>query len=97
VTTPLIPPDTLARVLTIAPAYRIEAPDNDVDAYVYRSHERRLLALQSRAVRDTGEIITLVLNGAHARDVVTGRDYGRSKRLTLTIDPITPIFLEIDR
>lgn len=90
-------PGELARAQTLAPAFRVEAPGNDVDTYLFRSQGRRLLALQRHAPEDTSEIVSIDLNGWHARDLVTGRDYGRRTNLTLTLDPITPAFLEIWR
>jgi hypothetical protein len=93
----IVPPGDLARTLTIAPAFRVEAPNNDVDIYLYRSHGRRLLALQRRAPGETSETVTVDLNGWHARDIASDQDYGRPKRLNLTIDPIEPVFLEIGR
>ena len=43
------------RVLTLAPAFHVEAPNHDVDTYVYRSHGQRLLALQRRTPSETAE------------------------------------------
>jgi hypothetical protein len=92
----IVPPDQLPRVLTLVPAFRVNAPDNDVDLFVYRSRGHRLLALHRHAARDTSETVTLLLNGAHARDIASDHDYGRQERLVLTLDGITPTILEID-
>jgi hypothetical protein len=101
-TTPNIPativsPETLPQVLTLAPRFRVEAPNNDVETYLFRSLGRWLLALQRRTPGDAPETISVNLVGRHARDIATGRDYGRQDRLVLTPDPITPIFLELGR
>jgi hypothetical protein len=93
----IVSPDDLARTLPIAPAFRIEAPHNDIDTYLYRSHGKRLLALQRRTAGETSETVTVDLNGWHARDIASGQDYGRPKRLDVTIGPVTPVFLEVER
>jgi len=93
----IVPPNDLATALKLAPAFRVEAQDNDVDSYLFRSRGHRLLALQSHTPRETSENVTVELNGASARDMVTGQDYGKPARLELTLDRITPIFLEIGR
>ncbi len=43
----IVPPNDLARVMTLAPRYRVET--QGVDNFMYRSNGRRLLALQLRA------------------------------------------------
>jgi Beta-galactosidase len=97
VATPIVAPADLAKVLKVTPMFRVEAPDNDVESHVYIAHGQRLLALQRGAAKQTPETVTVELNGSHARDLATGRDYGKPARLMLTLDPITPAFLEIDR
>jgi hypothetical protein len=101
-TAPVIPvsvvaPPMLPPGLTPAPAFRVEAPDNNVDAYLFRSRGQRLLALQRHTPGEAPETITVELHGWQARDIATDRDYGRQQRLVLTIDPITAIFLELRR
>jgi hypothetical protein len=93
----IVAPTDLARVLTQAPAFRVEAPNRDVDSWLFRSRGQRLLALQRRTPGETTETVTVDLHGQQARDLATGRDYGRPARLAVTLDPITPVFLEIDR
>ncbi|HEX3996247.1 MAG TPA: beta-galactosidase [Acetobacteraceae bacterium] len=93
----IVSPEHLAAVLTLVPAVRVEAPNNDVETYLFRSDGRRLLALQRRTPRDTPETITVDLHAQQARDIATGRDYGRQDHLVLTLGPITPIFLELRR
>ena len=93
----IVTPADLPRVLTLAPAFRVAAPNNDVDTYVFQSRGHPLLALQRHAPGDTPETVSIDLRGRYARDIATGRDYGRPERLTVTLDPITPTLLEIDR
>jgi hypothetical protein len=93
----IVPPADLTRAVTPAPAFRVEAPNHDVDIYLYRSHGRRLLALQRRAPEEKPETVAVELNGQRARDIASGHDYGRPERLTLTLDPITPVLLAIGR
>jgi hypothetical protein len=92
----IVAPSSLPSGLTLAPAFRVE-PSNDVDAYLFRSRGHRLLALQRRAPGEKPEAITVELQGLHARDIATDRDYGRQQRLTLTLDPIAPSVLELTR
>jgi hypothetical protein len=87
----------LPRTLTLAPAFPVEAPNRDVDSWLFRSHGQSLLALQRRTPEQTTETVTVDLHGHQARDLATGHDYGRPARLTLTIGPVTPQFLAIDR
>ena len=93
----IVAPADLAKVVKLSPPMRVVAPDNDVDTYLYRSRGSWLLALQRREPGTTTETVTVDLNGSHARDIASGHDYGKPARLTLTLDPITPTFLEIDR
>ena len=92
-------PADLAKVLTVPPAFRVEAPEGDVDTYLFRSQGRRLLALHRRAPgagpEAVPEEVIVHLNGAGARDLVTGQVYGGAERLSLTLGPVTPAFLEI--
>ena len=87
----IVAPENLAKVLTLAPAFQVVAPDNDVETYVYRSQGQRLLALQRRKASSAPETVTVDLNGWQARG------YGRQQRLTLTLDPVTPSVLELTR
>jgi hypothetical protein len=82
------------RDLKLKPAFQVEAPNNDVDIWLYRSRGRRLLALQRRALGETSETVTIHLDGAHARDIQTNHEYGDT--VSLTLDPVTPAFLEIE-
>jgi len=91
----IVPPNDLARVLTLAPRYRVEAPNSDVDTFVYRSNGHRLLALQLRAAGQEPETVTIDLRGSAARDIATGHDYGHPGRLALTLDPVAPAILEL--
>ena len=93
----IVSPGDLPRVLTLAPAFGVEAPANDVETYLFRSRGRRLLAMQRRAPGETPETVTVDLHEWHARDVATEHDYGGQEHLVLTLDPVTPIFLEIGR
>jgi hypothetical protein len=93
----IVSPADLSRVLKLAPAFRVESPNDYVDTYLFRSRGHQLLALQRRAPGDTPETVTVDLNGQRARDIAADHDYGRSERLTVTLSPMTPIFLEIDR
>jgi len=62
---------------------------------MYTGRMGPIAGIANPAARDTSETITLVLNGAHARDIVTV--VTRPLRETDTaIDPIAPSFLEID-
>jgi hypothetical protein len=89
-------PADLPRVLPLTPAFRVVAPNDDVDVYLFRSEGKRLLALQRRGAVAAGpEDITVELRGASARDIAADHDYGRPARLSLTLGPVTPIFLEI--
>jgi hypothetical protein len=54
-----------------------------------------MLALQRGAPGESAKTVTVDLHGWHARDIATGHDYGRRERLELTLDPVTPIFLEL--
>jgi hypothetical protein len=63
--------------------------------YLYRGH--RLLALQRHAATDTAETVGVELHGADARDIASGKDYGRVRHLSLTIDGVTPVILEVQR
>ena len=93
----LVAPADLARAVALTPAFPVDAPNRDVDSWLFRSRGQRLLALQRHTPEQTNETVTVDLHGHHARDLATGHDYGRPARLTLTIDPITPEFLAIDR
>ncbi len=93
----IVSPGDLSRALTVAPAFRVEAPNNDVETYLFRSRGGRMLALHRHTVGETNEIVSVDLHGWRARDIVTGHDYGRQGRLVLTLDPITPVILEIGR
>ncbi len=66
-----------------------------IDQYLFRSRGRLLLALQRRATGDTSASVTVTLNGQPARDVVSGKPISANGAVTL--DPITPTFLEIGR
>jgi hypothetical protein len=92
----IVPPDDLAHILTRAPQFSVEAPDHDVDTFVYRSNGHRLLALQLRAAGQKPETVTVDLRASAARDMSTGHDYGHPGRLVLTLDPIAPSILELD-
>jgi hypothetical protein len=89
----IVPPNDLARVMTLAPRYRVET--QGVDSFVYRSNGRRLLALQLRAAGQKNLAVTVDLHGQAARDIATGHDYGRPERLVLTLDPVAPTILEL--
>jgi hypothetical protein len=91
VTVTIVSPATLRQVLTLAPTFRVEAPNNDVDTYLYRYQGHRLLALQQRKPGSAAETLTVDLHGWQARG------YGRQQRLALRLDPITPTVLELDR
>jgi hypothetical protein len=93
----IVSPGDLPRALALAPIFRVEAPNNDVESYLYRSRGHRLLALQRRAPGGTPETVTVELHFWHARDLAAHHDYGRRERLAVTIDPVTPIFLELER
>jgi len=93
----LVSPGDLPQVLTLAPAFHVETATNDVETYLFRSRGRQMLALQQGAAGETPETITVDLHGWHARDILTSHDYGRPERLVLTLDPITPTFLELAR
>jgi hypothetical protein len=88
-------PETLPKLLTLAPIFPVES--NDVDTYLYRSQGRRLLALQQHKPGSTPETVVVDLHGWQARDLVTGRDLGRQQRLLLTLDPARPNILELTR
>ncbi len=91
----IVSPDDLARVLARAPQYPVEAPNHDVDSFVYRSNGHRLLALQLRAAGQKPETVTVDPRGSAARDIATGQDYGHPGRLVLTLDPVEPAILEL--
>ena len=93
----IAPPADLARVLTLAPAFRIEAPDNDVDTYVFRSRGKRRLAPHRRVPGGNAGPVTIHLNGWRARDIATGRIHDGAARVSATHDAITLVFLEIGR
>ncbi len=93
----IVAPTQLSPALLPAPVVRVEAPDNDIETWLFRSDGRQLLALQRRKPQDAPETITIDLHGRHARDIATGRDYGRPDRLVLTAGPVTPILLELSR
>lgn len=93
----IVAPAELARVLIQTPAIHVEAPNSDVDSWLFRSRGGRLLALQRRLPGQTTETVTVDLNGQLVRDLATGHDYGRPARLNLTLDPIAPVFLQLDR
>jgi hypothetical protein len=95
--TKIVSPADLSRTLTIAPVFRVEAPNNDVDTWLFRSGGRQLLALQSHSPRETPETVTVDLHGRRVRDITADHDYGHQGRLVLTVDPITPTILEISR
>jgi hypothetical protein len=87
----IVPPSDLPAHLTLRPVFRVE-PSN-VETYMFRSAGRRLLAVQQRKPGDAK--ITVELHGWYARDIATDHDYGRQDRLVLTLDPITPVFLDL--
>jgi hypothetical protein len=74
----IVPPAGLAKALTLTPKFRVDAPSDDIDTYLFRSRGHLLLALQRRAPAETPETVTIHPSGQ-----------------TVTIDPITPAFLEI--
>ena len=81
----------------LTPAFQVESPGRDVDTYLFRSRGKRLLALHRRAPGTAAGPVTVRLNGWRARNLSTGQIHDREGRLTLTLDPITPLFLEIGR
>jgi hypothetical protein len=87
----IVPPENLPQVLTLVPTFRVEAPNNDIDTYLYRYHGHRLLALQQHKPDSAPETVAMDLHGWQARG------YARQQRLTLTLDPITPSVLELTR
>jgi hypothetical protein len=91
----IAPPESLPNTLKLAPVFPIDK--NDVDTYLYRSRGHQLLALQQRKPGSAPETISVDLHGWQARDVATGRNYGRPQRVVLTLDPITPSILELIR
>jgi hypothetical protein len=93
----IVSPGDLSRVLTLAPAFRVAAPNNDVETYLFRSRGGRMLALHRQTFSGTNEIVSVDLHGWRARDIVTGHDYGRQGHLALTLDPVMPVLLEIGR
>jgi hypothetical protein len=92
----IVPLADLTRVLSLVPAFTVNAPENDVDAWLFSSSGQRLLALQRRERGRSAETVTVDLHAWHARDIVTERDLGQGV-LTLEIDPTTPTFLELRR
>jgi hypothetical protein len=88
-------PADLPKVLKVSPIFRVDAPRDDVETYLFRSRGLRMLALQRRAPGETPEAVNVELHGARAINIVTGVDYGRPEHLVLTIDPVTPTFLQI--
>ena len=88
-------PKDLARVVKLRPSIKVEAPDGDVETYMYAAGKRGFLALHPRALRQTPEPVTLHLNGREARDLASGQRYTGGQRVTVTLDPVTPVFLEI--
>jgi hypothetical protein len=87
----IVPPENLPQVIRLAPAFRVTAPNNDVDTNLYRNRPGRMLALQQRKPALAPETVTVDLHGWQARG------YGRRQHLTLTLDPITPTILELTR
>ena len=97
--TPVLPVARVTpRALTApaAPAFAVDSPDNDVDTYMFVSRGKRLLALHRRAPGGAVGPVTVYMHGSRASDVVTGQDHAASELLTLMLDPVTPIVLEID-
>jgi hypothetical protein len=92
----IVSPRDLSHAPSLAPAFSVSAPENDVDIWSFSSRGRRLLALQRHERGPGAEAVTIDLHDWHARDIVTGRDLGQDV-LTLTLDPINPTFLELSR
>ena len=90
-------PEDLAGIVKLRPAIKVEAPDGDVETYLYNSGNRRFLALHPRALRQTQETVTMHLNGREARDLATGQRYTGAQSVTVTLDLVTPVFLELGR
>ena len=75
----------------IPPKFRV----NGADTFLFRSNGAFLLALQRKAPGTGADTVTIATNAAAARDLATGRVYRSGQSLTL--DPVTPLFLEIRR
>lgn len=93
----IVAPANLPQAVRLQPGFPVQAPDGDVEAYVFGSHGHQLLALQRREPHEPVAAITVRLQGQQARDLVTGRDYGRHRTLHLSLGPVTPIVLDLGR
>ena len=76
-------------------AFALDPPRDDVETYVYRAGADRIVALHRRMAGDTPLSVTLTLPGGAVRDLLSGHDLGRPRRLTLTLDAVTPVVLEV--
>src|ERR1700722_848424 len=91
----IVAPDDLPKALHLAAAFPVQAPADDIDRFLYQYRGHRLLALQRHAATEGSETVEVDLHGADARDVASGKDYGRARHLSLTLDGVTPIILEV--
>jgi Beta-galactosidase len=89
----LVAPDDLATSLPNHPLFAVKGDSGAVDAHLFRVRGHYLLALQQHATGKTPQRVTVRLHGWSARDVVTGKPLGPDG--TLTVDPVTPTFLEM--
>ena len=87
----IVSPENLPTVLSWPAAVQVTPTNVEVETYLFRSHGRRLLALQQRNPGSVPESVTVELHGRQPCG------HGRQQRLTLTLDPITPTILESDR
>ncbi len=89
----IVAPAELPGALKLDPAFRVEVTDGNVETWLFRSEGTLMLALQRRTPGDASGLVSVDLKGWRARDIGSGEVY--NGKITLTLDPITPIFLEL--
>jgi hypothetical protein len=91
------PEDLRADVVDVAPPVRVEAPDHDVTTHIFRHGAMMIVAVQRDFAQvATNEAVVLVLpRPGTVSDLRNGRLLGRNERVTVTLDPVSPVVLSI--
>ena len=91
----IVPPEEIASQSPVKARFAVDAPDKDVETWMYRAGRQTLLALhRARAAAET-ETVTLHLGGWRARDLTHGRDLPAVEAVTLHLDGVAPLLLEV--
>ena len=94
---PIVPPAALAAMSPVKARFVVEAPDNDVETWLYQSGPDLLLALHRARASASAETVTVHLNGWRARDLISGLDWPAGDAVTVRLDGVVPLILELRR